>query len=553
MTLSTLPADIIYEICDHLPNQDFLNLQLVCTTITSKLPRFRLDQIFSQRTIFFTDIETARLKRLASTPSEYLARIKHLVFDLSNPYVILLRFASFATEVFKYNKSAQTKLLKYCPIFRDRNAITLKGFEHKFTKAAYEAWARDKYQTTTEIPSWGEDADCTEYARQCFQDFFSMLTAGFKSPITPVPIEFDKSAFLETLIEALKLLPNLQVLEFTYKFSPDKPEGIHNKIPLSWQRYNPSLKDLVAKNPELEEFPCRGWFTYDHDPIQYELAYPAILFCAAQARCRISEIKANRFTPTGVVGAGVYLSRFNSFPLPPSFPGIDQHEATYVEGYNYTFANLTRLEIWTRQFEEFSLNTKISSSLFLATIQNVQELRVRRSLRYLRASSLILPPTLRFPKLRRLEIIRSDILLKPLAIFLETNKESLKELICAASIAETSDKNQIIEYLTNIRKFLDLEVCRFDFLTGVSPTRQHCYVIVETEGRWGEDDEAGGCKYRIRSDCMLAKTRVTLRPQFRGYWLETQSWEGFKRGIRGLEPLEGCADHWKSHPFSPAF
>ncbi|KAK6508403.1 hypothetical protein TWF506_010496 [Arthrobotrys conoides] len=529
-TLSTIPSDIVYEICENLSNQDFLNLQLVSPSLSSKLPRSRLDKIHSQRAIRFTDIETRKLERLISTrPAERLERIKHLVFNITSPHITLIPNHRFSHGINSYSWSTKVKILKFYHNYLERNP----GSERNLKREATDV---PRFLPGSETP-----VDKQWPRPEHFLAFFSILA----SAVPPIPT-FDQKAFFRALTEVLKLLPNLQTLEFIETRS--HPRQRH-QVSLLFEEYNHSLKAFVSNNPDLEELPWMEWLLVKGNLIRFDTAYLTVLFCTAIAGCRrITEIKTDRMQFISDYSTGVSFSQFSTYntgtvSIPTSLQTLQLYENAYLDQYQQAFKTLRRLEMWCLGIE---LNTTEEvSPLFLATIKNVQELSFSRPLDYSKVYSIVLPNTL-LPNLRRLEIISGRVDLNSLLELVRTNENSLRELTLQGACNDNMSKASIIEFLELMRRTINLESCEIDFVTYREEIQRACFLLVDVKGGWRDD--SGGCRYRVSSRCVRLELDPVFEPWEGADWEEQQTWEGFIMGIEGVGAPQNCLDHWGGRP-----
>ncbi|KAF3226357.1 hypothetical protein TWF106_000850 [Orbilia oligospora] len=547
VTLSTVPPEIVHGICDYLSDQDFLKLQLVSATLYSKLPHSRLDKIQSRRMIRFTDIETRKLQRLVSNRPEKLSRINHLVFNLTSPHVRFIPEHLFSHWVNSYSWSIKMKMLKFYHNYRERNPSENNVFG-SVTSAPCE-------REVIEVPQLEPGSEKLPPGQSLRPEhllaFFSILTPN----IQPPP-KFDQKALFRALLEVLKLLPNLQTIEFMEDYPHPRSEHL---LSPRLEEYNLPLKAFVQKNPDLEEFPWRQWLWGTDNQIRFDTAYSTALFCAAVAGCRrITEIKVNRMRFITYYDTVVSLSRFSTYDtdsvsIPPSLLTKQHYEAAYLDDYQRAFENLRRLEIWCFGVE-LDKPEKFSP-LFLTTIQNVQELSFRRPLDYKDIYFIKLPNT-SLSNIRRLEIISARVDLNSLQDFARTNKHSLRELILQGPCNDAMRKPEIIEFMETTRRIIDLEVCQIDFVTHRQQMVGACFLLVDVEGSWREEDTHVVCRYRVGSRCADRDER--FEPWDGADWVEQQTWEEFIMGIKevgasGLVPRYqnstskewiNCQKHW---------
>ncbi|KAF3178618.1 hypothetical protein TWF225_007919 [Orbilia oligospora] len=535
VTLSTVPPELVHGICDYLSDQDFLKLQLVSAALYSKLPHSRLDKIHSRRMVRFTDTETRKLKRLASNRPEKLSRINHLVFNLTSPHVRFIPEHLFSHWANSYSWSIRMKMLKFYHNYRERNPSERK-------------------REVIEVPQLEPGSEQLPPGQDLRPEYLLAFFSILKSIIQPPP-KFDQKALFGALTEVLKLLPNLQTIEFMEDYLHPRDRHL---IGLLLEEYNPSLKAFVQKNPDLEELPWVEWLRGTDNQIRFDTAYSTALFCAVVAGCRrITEIKVNRMRFITCYDTTVSLSRFstydtNSVSIPPSLLTKQRYEAAYLDHYQRAFESLRRLEIWCSGVE-LDKPEKVSP-LFLTTIQNVQELSFRRPLDYKNIYFIKLPNTLLL-NLRRLEIISARVDLNSLQDFARTNKNSLRELILQGPCNDDMRKPEIIGFLETMRRIIDLEICQIDFVTHRKQMVGACFLLVDVKGSWREEGVA--CRYRVGSRCADRDER--FEPRDGADWVEQQTWKEFiieikEVGASGLVPryqrsmsdeCMDCQDHWR--------
>ncbi|KAF3120053.1 hypothetical protein TWF569_003384 [Orbilia oligospora] len=334
ITFLNLPYDIIHEICDHLTDKQILKLRFVSKKTSSNIPKSRLDKIFAKRTLRFTDIEAIRFLHLLNTSSdEDLARTRHLVFDLSNPYVGLIPSEAFHRGRWRYSEHMKSKMMVFHGIYKERNMRDM----------ASGIW-KPRDPKTVSMPDNLPSASHPEY---CYKELYRILEEDIECPdrydqhayssskMINSLLPFNKLAFFDALTAVFRQLPNLSIIEFKISDPPKRPEY---RIPQAWIRHNLSLKHFLDKHPESKYLPCGDWFGPLGSMIDLEVAYPAVLYCATQANCRISEIKADQFPQLIVSSFGADIRNFDSFncgtptsPIPGSidFKHLDKHLSDY--------------------------------------------------------------------------------------------------------------------------------------------------------------------------------------------------------------------------------
>ncbi|KAK6506486.1 hypothetical protein TWF506_011393 [Arthrobotrys conoides] len=532
-TFSTLPYDIIHEVYDYLTDEEVLKLRFASKQTCSTIPRSRLDKIFSKRTLFFTNVDAIGFLHLLTTSSdEDLARIKHLVFDLADPHVSLISAERFHNERWKYDDYMKSKMMVFPRIYRERNIQEMPSglWKHKDTKRVGKP----------------DIVPVEKHPESCYKELYKILQQNIESANRTAaysdyhskawaPLPLHRSAYFDALTSVFKHLPNLSVIEFRI----DEPGNPDYKLPQSWIRHNMSLKFFCDKYPEFKDLPSGDWFAAHCSPVPLIIAYPAVLFCATQAKCRISEIRANRFPPLVRSNFGVDIRDFDPFDCgtltpPGPYSDIDfKHPDSYISDYRYTFANLKRLEIYL--LRRIPPKNPISP-LFELTLQNVEELVVIESPSLLWEGNISqLPLNIHLPKLRRLETKFVPLSLDNLKSIMQPNQPSLKELICTFSLQEKLDYDEIFSFLENLRKTFDLTTCNIDFFIH-NDWEYYKYLFVEIQGDNWRDDE--GCIFKV---AIFTTYEIELADEERKKtveWEETDDWESFGRLLERYRLLD---------------
>ncbi|KAK6524382.1 hypothetical protein TWF281_011290 [Arthrobotrys megalospora] len=582
-TLSTIPYDLFHEICGYLLDFDFLNLQLVSKTILSKLPPSRIESIRSRKTIFFTQKDIDALKHFASGSLESRRKIKHIIFDISYPYVTLTSPSTLQRIIGSYSRSTRVKLLEFCQIYETENRAhrrsrALRNNVSKITSSFSKILRRPRdYRATnqplgSQAPSRGVEANLGNRPGPDHEDdalgttlsprLFSILARNELS--RPEPPHIDNAFyenFCQALTETFKTLPNLTILEV--RFLP-RTEIAQETLSSIWKRYNPHIKYLHINNPEIESLPWYDWFEHSmrfgQGPFYprpdfattYDNAYSTLVASAVLALRQISEIRTNicYALARGKFIGGIETHWFQMYPLNRS-----KDDAACTQFCNHAFANLTRVEISISPWIIHDWNPLAQASpAFLDLILNAQDLIIGRPVYwdYLcdgQPTSAI-PSDLILPNLRRLEMIEAAIPIDPLVQLLRINKGSLRQLVCRSTFSEPADRDRIIRVLTVLENELDLKFCKIDFLTS-DRGNAHCYLCIEVKGsqrmrRYRLGTRCGPqCAGFISSSVPVPSTEER-ESMVKTYWTEKGSWGEFVGGIREIEAPESCGSHWTS-------
>ncbi|KAK6511165.1 hypothetical protein TWF481_000087 [Arthrobotrys musiformis] len=584
-TFSTLPYDIICEICNFLENKDFLTLRLACKKQYFNIPKTRLSKLFSRRTMHFTDTETTRLTYLISDSSpETLSWTKHLTFDLANPYVSLVSRDSFERMAREYTPVFQSKIRALPTLSRQRE---LRDYQ---TRLEYEYGDCGISNLADYAPICGDPRIGFENAYRLLRRKLGHNTGPAKNQplrsrsffvrpgceIARVP-RFSRELFFGELSKALASFPNLKTIEFKSSETPsaradwerDEIPSFNFEIPREWQRHNQSLQSFISEAPELKDVPLSHWLVPSQsNMIAFDIACPAVLFCAAQAGCRISEIKVDklpRVTRCDLGGSIMEFAdieintkppqRLTTFPCLGDRPRDKLYLRTNLPKYHYAFENLTRLEIWLHgltikptaaQLAAYKIKRKDRPELesydpspFLdATLLNIKQLIIREtpqlSQRYRDAERL--PLDLNLPSLQKIHTIHVNMNETVLLSIIRKNQSTLKELICTLSLDQKMVLSEVEAYLTHLKEQYDLNTCCIDF-PNMRRWRVCDYTLVEIKGESMRDDKH--CKYRTAR--LKEHYSVLLDERMRGavrYWGEVDNWDAFIKGLEKYRPQE---------------
>ncbi|EWC47747.1 hypothetical protein DRE_02947 [Drechslerella stenobrocha 248] len=254
---AALPSDIIYEICDYLPNAELLKLQLVSSTILRKLPQARIDAIHSHKTYFLCHDGIQKLERISRIPA-LARRITHITFDLESPYVGLLkRYWCIGTAMgypqetrFRMQRWYQNHMRRTLTLSARRNRtrersdrpnILKRMYRRLFTAGDSRSIERPKKQT---VPQPSNEPPTYEAA---FHEIFTL----FEVHLTSLYFQWNgKAELLERITTAFRSLPNLKILEFIRTDITKEDPSVMLSI---WRQYNPDLQWLLSSNPEIED------------------------------------------------------------------------------------------------------------------------------------------------------------------------------------------------------------------------------------------------------------------------------------------------------------
>ncbi|KAK6514029.1 hypothetical protein TWF506_008456 [Arthrobotrys conoides] len=564
ISLSTLPYDLIYDICEYLTNDDVQSLRLVSKAVASNIPPPRLEEIQSQRTIFKHPYEINRLKRLESLPLEKRSRIKHVIIDLADPYVVPISSHEFDGLVQRYSKETRGRLLEFYHKYRDRNS---RGSGGLYTRV-FKRLAESILPSRTPEPDSGTETESisSSLSFTTRTGIYSMLSESFPLNADSQPSRFKKFKkkqeegfdFFKSLIEAFKLLPNLRIISFKDRSRLQKNKEYISTV---WKTFNPALAAFIKNNPEIESFPWHDWFQNSPDyssayGLTLSHAYPAVLFCAAHAQCQISEIRMDGFDWNRNIDSvplwkfGRWYQAAGGLAFHPWIPR-EGHDAVDVEAFKYTYKNLSRLEIcvaldWT---VEYKVESEVSR-LFMSVIRNAQALVITRVLDVNWEAckpSFVFPQMAVLPNLQSLELIKAGVTMKALTEFLLANKRSLKRVLCILTIRHVVRREHMISFLEKLRGELDLRVFKMDFLTNKEPAKD-CHLSVDIQGSW-KDDAGAYDRYKVGTRCEPGRFRdwyldkdLELLP--RSTWVTKTSWGGFIEGIEEIDNAESCPQHW---------
>ncbi|EPS40039.1 hypothetical protein H072_6154 [Dactylellina haptotyla CBS 200.50] len=534
--LSSLPADIIYEICERLPNKDVLKLQLVSKTMRRKLSKTRLDAIHSKKTYYLCLHSIKKLEKLIRNP-EMAARVTEITFDVATPQVRLRSKRSCIGEANDYPEEARSKL---------------------------QRWSSTHLRRQQCVPSERRpsvvDSEFVNYEGTVTQAF-NLFKSHFATGIEESNDSENEYNIFKHITTAFRSLPNLTALEFAHT----NPKMIDRTEMLQkWREYNDHMYALLYIDPKIElqtgTWPWCSWLRPKTPQFLLSTACPAILFCAAQAEKKITQVKIGD-TCWGPQNFGMMASKFEPQQARLKDGTREGWEKAYyswmcryAEDYRATFGQLKRFELCLDPAEERQQDgdptapAKIRApqiSLCLLTIlRNVEELKVWR----LRgdtdipsnsrdgASGFVLPTDTALPKLRSLEVGEySGITLAGLTAFLCANSSSIRHLSCdmLAFGSQAVSKSDVLLFLKTMKDRMKFETFKTDFLVdkigggaesgngrvgggGVS----HVYLSFDIKGSWGQED----CEFKFG----VKKISMTGEEvPSKSYWIERRGWEEF--------------------------
>ncbi|KAK6522381.1 hypothetical protein TWF281_002944 [Arthrobotrys megalospora] len=539
--LAALPSDIIYEICDYLSNTEVLKLQLVSRTLRQKLPPHRLNSIHSHKTYFLCQDGIRKLERIARIP-RLAKRVTHITFDLESPYVGLLKRYWCIGTAMGYPQETRARMQRWYHNHM-RRSLALPS-ARRIKDKSLRAGALKRMLKRMFAGLHGQDIDNLQLKSDEIEEEPTNYEDAFHEIFT----------LFERITSAFRSLPNLQILEFKRTDITKEDPSVMLKI---WREYNPELAWLLKKNPEIEDgdLPWTDWFSREALHSHLWEAYPSILFCAAQAKRRIKEVRVGTLS-TEYPKSGAMISFFEPYHARISdTTGRQATEAElnnwidrHAEGYRYTFSALKRLELCLdeKDREGYHRDYFEVSPLFTETIRTVEELVVWRmqGIEVRREENpvvrqFVVPVGMKLERLRRLELGKVAIAVGGLKAFLMTNKESVKEVVCAEGTFGNNvvEKEEILEFLEDIRDNLELETLEIDFLVGNQYRRlvdEKRYILsIRINGNWKDQAFCGfdiGLRYRF--------TTISGEDTLQSHWVQKHSWEEFVKFIVNTDVQE---------------
>ncbi|KAF3903857.1 hypothetical protein ABW20_dc0102524 [Dactylellina cionopaga] len=556
---AALPSDIIFEICDYLPNSDVLKLQLVSSTIRQKLPRRRIDAIHSHKTYFLCQDGIRKLERIARIPA-LAKKVTHITFDLESPYVGLLKRYWCIGTAMGYPQETRFKMQRWYHNHMRRGLIPGRAGKMKDKRmraSMIRKILKKLFPSINETQSAPQDikpTDPNDPESTNYEDTFHEIFTLFEVHLTSLYLQWQSKAdLLERITSAFRSLPNLKILEFIRTDVTKEDPSVMLSI---WREYNPDLAWLLNSNPEITDgdLPWTDWFSREALHSHLWEAYPSILFCAAQAKRRIKEVRVGTLS-LEYPKAGAMISFFE--PYHARISDTTGRQATeeelnawierHAEGYKYTFNSLRRLELCLDEKERETYHRSYSdvSPLFLETVKNVEELVVWRIPSEVRkevtaataggapVAAFLLPTDMELKNLRRLEIGRAGVAVKGLLAFMRANRKSLKELVCGEETFgnNVTSKEDIISFLSAVREDVKLESLEIDFLAANYYRRlvdeRKYYLSIRVTGDW---KDVSFCQFEVGMKYQYT-TATGGEAVLQSHWRQKNSWEEFIRCI----------------------
>ncbi|KAK6524439.1 hypothetical protein TWF281_011347 [Arthrobotrys megalospora] len=551
VSFSSLPHDIIFEICERLSDKDVLKLQLLSTTIRQKLPQSRLNLIHAEKTYYLCSYSIQKLERLIRDPA-LSGRVTQITFDVGVPHVRLRSRRSCVNEAREYPTDARARLHRWSSThMRRQNSIVSPRTRRPSTTTRLDPRTVINYDTVID---------------QTFNLFKTHFATYVDTPEEEEDAETTDFTIFTRITTAFKSLPNLTILTFAHT----NPKMVERSEMLSrWREYNDHLYALLYIDPKIElqsgTWPWCSWLRPKTPTFLLSTACPAILFCATQAQRKISEIRIGN-TSWGPRNFGIMISKFEPQQVRLKDGSKDGWEKAYyhwicryVDDYKATFEHLKRFDLCLepeeqqqqQQCEQKDVkkeNRKVEArgkpppvSLCLLTmLKNVEELKVWR-LRgdpekqvQSRGKGFVIPTDTELRKLEKLEIGEySGITIDGLVAFLKTNGTSVRHVTCDmfAFGEQLVSKTDIMHFLSMLKKTTKLETLRVDFLVdqikengpkvGVENVK-NVYFRIEIRGSW----EDHNCEYKIG----LRKVSIAGSDNeftSSSYWAKKRGWEEF--------------------------
>ncbi|KAF3930063.1 hypothetical protein ABW19_dt0203942 [Dactylella cylindrospora] len=544
--LSSLPADIIYEICDHLSDQkDILQLRLVSKNVCLSLPSARLSAIHSKKTYFLCAESLEKLSRLSEQP-ELSAQVTHLCFDLGIPYVHLGSREDFIWIARGYKTSSKRKLKeRYERHVREHfRKLPPKPKESGFQKLLRVLGKGDKgarYRRTIlefEIERWHRPIDMhngDELPDRLFDLFERYMNRSSGKWLTEIQRE-------ALLVGSLEKLHNLKTIEFLFT----NPRDFYSTSELiaKYRENDPALRELLPPyTGDADSYtgfwPWIGDCLYSPTPWEaLSTAYPSVLYCAAQARRRIQEIRVGELAWTyPKIGIGILSFALGHAALNYADgedivrPIFQDWVRDNVEKFQYTFKNLKRLDVHLDQADEdIDKYGRIAiSPLFQALVKNVEDLRLRKWPSSGRPANdrFVLPVDIELNNLRRLELGEMQLSLARLEPFILAHKATLREIVCGRKTFHSYiSRAHFITFIKMVRTQMNLEALEISFIIRDVPDDPRLYLIakVQTKGDWGDE---GNCDFRLGLISVGIVAVGREKPSHRIRWITKDNWEEF--------------------------
>ncbi|KAK6345878.1 hypothetical protein TWF730_010221 [Orbilia blumenaviensis] len=545
ISFSSLPHDIIFEICERLCDKDVLKLQLLSTTIRQKLPQSRLNLIHAEKTYYLCSHSIQKLESLVRDPI-LAGRVTQITFDVGVPHVRLRSKRSCVTEAREYPTAARARLHRWCSThMRRQNSVISPRSCRPSTATRTDPRAAVNYDTILD-------------------QTYNLFKIHFTTHLDASEDDPNDFSIFNRITKAFKSLPNLSILTFAHT----NPKMVERSEMLSrWREYNDHMYALLYIDPKIElqsgVWPWCSWLRPKTPTFLLSKACPAILFCATQAERTISEVRIGN-TSWGPQDFGLGISKFEPQQARVRDGKRDGWEKSYyhwvcryVDDYKATFENLKRfdlcLEPEEQQVEPEEVKTEKRSrkietrgkpppvSLCLLTIlKNVKELRVWRlrgdAAKQVQTSGrgFVIPTDTQLPSLEKLEVGEySEVTTTGLLEFLKTNGTSLRHVSCDmfALKEQAVSKHDIMRFLNTLKKSTRLQSLKIDFLVdqkredeqdGESEGSSSIYIRLDIRGYW----EDHNCEYKIGVR-KVAETACDDDFTSTTYWTKKRGWEEF--------------------------
>ncbi|KAK6331624.1 hypothetical protein TWF718_002173 [Orbilia javanica] len=545
-TFSSLPHDIIFEICERLSDKDVLKLQLLSTTIRQKLPQSRLNLIHAEKTYYLCSHSIQKLERLIRDPV-LAGRVTQITFDVGVPNVRLRSRRSCVTEAREYPTDARARLHRWSSThMRRQNSLVSPRACRPPAATRVDPRAAISYETVLD-------------------QTYNLFKTHFLTHIDTSEDDENDFTIFTRITKAFKCLPNLSILTFAHT----NPKMVEPSEMLSrWREYNDHLYALLYIDPKIElqsgVWPWCSWLRPKTPTFLLSTACPAILFCATQAQRTISEVRMGN-TSWGPQNFGLMVSKFEPQQARMKDGSKEGWEKAYyhwvcryVDDYKATFENLKRFDLCLEPEEQQAAAEPEAekqekpkaktrgkpppvSLCLLTMLKNVEELRLWRlrgdpekQASPPRGAGFAIPTDTQLPRLHKLDVGEySGTTVDGLLAFLKTNSTSVRHVTCDmfAFREQIISKQEIMQFLNSLKKDTSLETLKIDFLVdqvkesgqrGEMDDLSNVYLRIDIRGLW----ENQNCEYKVT----LRKVSQTgFGDEFRSssYWAKKRGWEDF--------------------------
>ncbi|KAF3213204.1 hypothetical protein TWF679_005430 [Orbilia oligospora] len=551
-SFSSLPHDIVFDICERLSDKDVLKLQLLSTTIRQKLPQSRLNLIHAEKTYYLCSYSIQKLERLVRDPI-LAGRVTQITFDVGVPNIRLRSKRSCVTEAREYPTDARARLHRWSSThMRRQNSLVVspRSCRPSASSSRVDPRAAISYETVLD-------------------QTYNLFKTHFLTHVDNSEEDENDFTIFTRITKAFKSLPNLSILTFSHT----NPKMVERSEMLSrWKEYNDHLYALLYIDPKIElqsgAWPWCSWLRPKTPTFLLSTACPAILFCATQAERTISEVRVGN-TSWGPQNFGLMISKFEPMQVRLRDGSKDGWEKAYyhwvcryVDDYKATFENLKRFDLCLEPEEhqvvvepevEKSEKPKAKTrgkpppvSLCLLTmLKNVEELKVWRlrgdpekqveqQPQLQRNGGFVIPTDTQLPRLEKLDVGEyAGITVDGLLAFLKTNATSARHVACDmfAFREQIVPKQEIMQFLNSLKKNARLESLKIDFLVdqvrenskrGDGDNLSNVYLRIDIRGSWDNPN----CEYKVS----LRKVSATgFGDEFKSssYWAKKRGWEEF--------------------------